>query len=68
MIRKMASASSPELDITQDGDKLSIRLHSMVVNRESVFTVGEDFDEVQQSGAVMKVFSLLFPCCVCSRC
>ena len=56
-IRKMASSSSPTLEITQQGNKFDIKLQSMVVSRESHFTVGEDFEETQQNGLLMKVFS-----------
>ena len=55
MIRKMVSLSSPQLDITQDGNKISIRLHSKVLDRVTEFTVGEEFDETQQDGSVMRV-------------
>jgi len=52
----MASASSPDLDITQDGNKFHLKLHSLVMTKESDFTVDEEFEETQQNGAVMKVF------------
>ena len=52
----MASASSPDLDITQDGNKFHFKLHSLVQTKETGFTVEEEFEETQQNGAVMKVF------------
>jgi len=54
----MAGASSPDLDITQDGNKFHIKLHSLVQTKETAFTVDEEFEETQQNGAVMKVFVL----------
>jgi len=58
----MAGASSPDLDITQDGNKFHLKLHSLVQTKETAFTVDEEFEETQQNGAVMKVFVL------CTRC
>lgn len=55
LIRKMATNSTPTLDVTQDGDKFHIRLASLVHTKEAQFTAGEPFEETQQSGAVMKV-------------
>jgi len=55
LIRKMAGASSPDLDITQDGDKFHIKLHSLVQTKETNFNVNEEFEETQQNGVVMKV-------------
>ena len=51
----MASHSNPTVDINQDGEKFSIKLHSMFVTRESSFTVGDEYEETQHNGAVMKV-------------
>ena len=53
----MAGASSPDLDITQEGNKFHFKLHSLVQTKEMDFTVDEEFEETQQSGVVMKVFS-----------
>jgi hypothetical protein len=55
LVRKMATTSSPNLDVTQDGDKVHMKLHSLVHSKETQFTVGEPFEETQQNGAVMKV-------------
>jgi len=57
LIRKMASASSPDLDITQDGDKFHLKLHSLVQTKETDFSVNEEFEETQQNGVVMKVIA-----------
>ena len=57
LIRKMAGASSPDLDITQDGDKFHIKLHSLVQTKETEFNVNEEFEETQQNGVVMKVIT-----------
>ena len=59
LVRKMAAHSNPTVDITQDGEKFSIKLHSMFVTRESSFTVGDDYEETQHNGAVMKVRTTL---------
>lgn len=55
LIRKMVASSSPDLDVTQDGDKISLRLHSMVMDKTTSFTVGDVYDETQQDGAEMTV-------------
>jgi len=55
----MANASSPDLEITQDGSKFHVKLHSLVQTKETDFTMDEEFEETQQNGAVMKVFVLL---------
>jgi len=55
VVRKMASHSNPSVDITQDGEKFHIKLHSLFVTRESNFTVGDEYEETQHNGAVMKV-------------
>jgi hypothetical protein len=53
----MATASSPELEVTQDGDKFQLKLHSLVHSKETIFTVGEAFEETQQNGAIMTVYN-----------
>ena len=55
MVRKMASHSNPTVDISQDGEKFHIKLHSLFVTRESTFTVGDEYEETQHNGTVMKV-------------
>lgn len=57
VIRKMAGSSRPNADVTQDGSKITFRLHSLVIDRSTTFTVGEDFNEVQQNGVEMRVSS-----------
>jgi len=54
----MASASSPDLDITQDGNKFHFKLHSIVQTKETDFSVDEEFEDTQQNGVVMKVVVL----------
>ncbi|KAI0208813.1 hypothetical protein LSAT2_006530 [Lamellibrachia satsuma] len=51
----MASHSNPTVDISQDGEKFHIKLHSLFVTRESTFTVGDEYEETQHNGTVMKV-------------
>jgi hypothetical protein len=53
MIQKMAALSSPTLTITQEGDKMTIKLASMMKTKESSFTIGEEFEEEQHNGMVM---------------
>lgn len=55
----MVTSSSPNLDVTQDGNKITLRLHSRVMNKEMSFTIGEEFDETQQDGAEMRVTYIL---------
>ena len=55
MIRTMAGSSTPTLDVTRDGNKFTLKLHSMVSSKESTFTVGEAFEEKQHSGDIMMV-------------
>jgi len=62
LVRKMAGASSPDLEITQNGNKFHLKLHSLVHTKETDFTVDEEFEETQQNGAVMKVI-VLYSCC-----
>lgn len=54
----MASSASPELDITQDGDKFQFKLQSLFHSRDFGFTLGETFEETMQNGVVMKVNSV----------
>ena len=51
----MAGASSPDLDITQEDNKFHFKLHSLVHSKDTDFSIGEEFEETQQNGAVMKV-------------
>ena len=55
MKRKISGASSSEMDIIQDGDKFVARIR----NNETRFTVGDDFDETQKHGVVMKAIIIL---------
>jgi len=55
LIRKMVASSSPNLEVTQDGNKMSLRLHNRVMDKTTTFTVGEEYDETQQDGAEMRV-------------
>ena len=57
MVRKMAINSTPTLHITQDGDKFSTKLESMVHTKVNEFTIGQEFEEAQPTGDVMKVSS-----------
>jgi len=47
---------SPELDITQDGNKFSIKFRNLYLSKETNFAVGEEFEEAHMiTGALMKV-------------
>jgi len=47
---------SPNLDIIQDGNKFSIKIHNLYLTKESSFVVGEEFEEAHMiNGALMKV-------------
>ena len=55
MIRKMAGAASPVLEITQDGDTFGVKLQSMFHSKDQSFKIGDTFEETQQNGVIMKV-------------
>jgi len=55
MIRKMAGAASPVLEITQDEDTFGVKLQSMFHSKDQSFKIGETFEETQQNGVIMKV-------------
>ncbi|MCF8884131.1 lipocalin/fatty-acid binding family protein, partial [Erythrobacter sp. SN021] len=40
MIRKMAGAASPVLEITQDGDTFGVKLQSMFHSKDQSFKIG----------------------------
>ncbi|XP_015603131.2 fatty acid-binding protein homolog 5 [Cephus cinctus] len=52
--RKMMSASSPRLEIKQDGDKWIIRTISMIRTVESIFTLNTEYEESMPSGEILK--------------
>ena len=59
-IRKIVGVTSPELDVTHDGNKFVMKLHSLYMTKEMSFTVNEEYDEAHMvNGALMKVFKLL---------
>ncbi|KAG7307479.1 hypothetical protein JYU34_007678 [Plutella xylostella] len=45
LARKMMSMSSPLMEISLDGDKMTIKSTSMMRTIESTFTLGEEYDE-----------------------
>jgi hypothetical protein len=53
--RKMACATSPDLEVAQDGDKLTFKLVSMMNTREITFTIGQEYEEKQHNDIMMKV-------------
>lgn len=59
-IRKIIGLTSPELDVTQDGNKFVMKLRSLRLSKEISFAVSEEHDEVHMvTGELMKVFKLL---------
>ena len=51
----MAANSKPTVEVTQDGDRFSIKLHSMFITREENFTVGEPYEQNQHDGSISNV-------------
>lgn len=54
--RKMMSMSSPRLEISNDGDKWTIRTISMIRTIELIFMLGEEYEEHMPAGVTLKVF------------
>lgn len=55
MIRKMATAASPTLEITHDGNNFHMKLVTLLKSREQKFVIGEDYEAEEHSGAMMKI-------------
>eukprot|EP00914_Ancora_sagittata_P023895 GHVO01047620.1.p1 GENE.GHVO01047620.1~~GHVO01047620.1.p1 ORF type:complete len:123 (-),score=17.80 GHVO01047620.1:351-719(-) len=53
--RKMACATSPDLEVIQDGDKMTFKLVSLMQTREISFTIGTEYEEKQHNDIMMKV-------------
>ena len=47
--------SSPRLEISNDGDKWTIRTITMIRTAEVTFTLGEEYEEHMPAGVVLKV-------------
>ena len=55
--RKIAAFVSTVVDITQDGNKFSVKVQNLYMTKESHFTVDEEFEELHMiTEAPMKVF------------
>ncbi|XP_076668737.1 fatty acid-binding protein isoform X1 [Andrena cerasifolii] len=52
--RKMMSMSHPQLQISNDGDKWTIRTISMIRTVELTFTLGEEYEEYMPAGVTLK--------------
>ncbi|KAK1119261.1 hypothetical protein K0M31_013450 [Melipona bicolor] len=52
--RKMMCMSSPRLEISNDGDKWTIRTITMIRTAEVTFTLGEEYEEHMPAGVVLK--------------
>lgn len=55
MARKMAGMMNPEVEMVQDGDKFEVKMVFPMFKKEIAFTVGQEFEETQKNGNVMKV-------------
>ncbi|CAG2068405.1 unnamed protein product [Timema podura] len=53
--RKMMVMSSPVLDISQEGEKWSIKSSTLLRTVESLFTPNEPYEETLPSGDILKV-------------
>jgi hypothetical protein len=51
----MACAASPDLEVIQEGDKLTMKLITMMQTREITFTIGQEYEEQQHNDVMMKV-------------
>ncbi|KAM9308986.1 cellular retinoic acid-binding protein 2a [Pholidichthys leucotaenia] len=58
MLRKIAvkAASKPQVEITQDGETLSIRTYTSVRTTHITFTVGQEFNEATVDGRACTSF------------
>ena len=52
--RKLAGSTTPELEVTQDGDSWTVKTKTAIKNSEIKFKLGEEFDEVRQDDAKVK--------------
>lgn len=57
MPHQLATSTSPELEITKDGDKYHVKTKTALKNTEFTFTPGVEFDETRQDD--VKVRSLI---------
>lgn len=55
----MMIMSSPRLEISNDGDKWTIRTISMIRTAEITFTLGEEYEEHMPNGVTLKVLFVL---------
>ncbi|KAI4490952.1 hypothetical protein M0802_010626 [Mischocyttarus mexicanus] len=52
--RKMMGMASPRMEISNDGDKWTIRTVSLMRNIELKFVLGEEYEETLPSGEILK--------------
>ncbi|XP_017757721.1 PREDICTED: fatty acid-binding protein 12-like isoform X2 [Eufriesea mexicana] len=52
--RKMMCMSSPRLEISNDGDKWTIRTITMIRTAEATFILNEEYEEHMPTGVVLK--------------
>ena len=55
MIRKMATAASPTLEINHEGNNFHMKLITLLKSREQKFVIGEEYEAEEHNGAMMKV-------------
>ena len=53
------SKSNPDVEITINGDEIKIRLITMLISLEDIFTVGTPFEQKQPDGNVSLVRNLI---------
>lgn len=58
--RKMMCMSNPRLEISNDGDKWTIRTITMIRTAEATFTLNEEYEEHMPAGVVLKVLLFLY--------
>ena len=55
MTRKLASATTPTVEISNEGEKWTIKTISTVKSYDTVFKIGQEFDETASDGRQCKV-------------
>ncbi|XP_034951785.1 fatty acid-binding protein, liver-like [Chelonus insularis] len=54
LVRKMMSVSYPTLEISQDGDKFTLKTTTLIRTQVSEFTLGVEYEESMASGVTLK--------------
>ena len=61
-LRKLASASSPTINITRDGDSFEFKTVTGLRTLVNKFTLGQEFEEERFDGSKVKVRQTEHPC------